>query len=325
MKFAQLAEKVTAEMIAALEAGAAPWVQPWSSAGAARNYGSKRAYTGFNQFYLSYLGRHYSAPYYLTFKQAKELGGSVKKGETSIPVIYWLVKPKGTRTTTNEATGQKEEEYTKGVFIPYVYHVFNIDQVEGIDFEIPELSHSPNNALEMCEDIVSKMPLAPERRTAGSSAYYVPALDFVSMPPITLFKSSEAYYSTLFHEFVHATGHPSRLDRFSKDKAELPNDTRAQLYGKEELVAEMGAAILCGSAGIANESTQKESASYLQGWINTLKGDNTLLIYAAARASKAAAFILNESINAEDGDQTPSPEAATPINPAQGQMIPTTL
>ena len=309
MKFSQLAEKVTKEMIEALEQGAAPWVQPWSSAGPARNYGSKRAYTGFNQFYLSYLGCHYSTPYYLTFKQAKDLGGCVRKGEKSTPIIYWFVKQPGTRTQTNDSTGESEEQCSKGVFMPFVYHVFNIDQIEGIEFQTPEITHSSNGSLEMCEDIISKMPEAPELKHAGSSAFYVPSLDFVNMPRITAFKSSEAYYSTLFHELVHSTGHPIRLNRFSKDKTELPNDTRAQLYGKEELIAEMGAAFLCGAAGISNESTQKESASYLQGWINTLKGDNTLLIYAAARAGKASAYILNEVF--EEQEQTePEPVRA---------------
>jgi len=95
MKFTELAEKVTVEMISALEQGQAPWVQPWCSIGTARNYASGRAYTGFNQFYLSYLGGSYSAPYFLTYKQAQELGGHVRKGERSLPVIYWLVKPRG--------------------------------------------------------------------------------------------------------------------------------------------------------------------------------------------------------------------------------------
>lgn len=308
MKFSQLAEKVTAEMIAALEAGAAPWVQPWSSAGPARNWGSKRAYTGFNQFYLSYLGRNYNTPYYLTFKQAKELGGNVKKGEKSTPVIYWFVKQPGTHTETNQSTGQPEETQTKGAFIPFIYHVFNIDQIEGIEFTLPELTEQQNSPLQICEELLSQMPGAPPLQTGGSAAYYVPALDFVNMPALALFRSSEAYYSTLFHELVHATGHPTRLNRFSKDKAELPNDTRAQLYGKEELVAEMGAAFLCGAAGIANESTQKESAAYLQGWIQTLKGDNTLLIYAAARAGKAASFILNEGPDTEGTGEDKTPE-----------------
>jgi len=144
------------------------------------------------------------------------------------------------------------------------------------------------------------MPQAPAIKTGGSQAYYTPTLDFVNIPELSLFSSSESYYSTLFHELVHSTGHPSRLDRFSRDKEEQPADTKVQRYGKEELVAEMGAAILCGAAGIANESTQKDSASYLQNWIETIKGDHTLIIYAAARAGKAAAFILNEDEDPEN-------------------------
>lgn len=293
MKFAALAEKVTTEMIEALESGTAPWMQPWGSAGAARNYASGRAYTGFNQFYLSYLGKQYKTPYYLTFKQAQELGGHIRKGEKSFPVVYWLVKPRKTETVTNEQTGgQEERTIQKGVFLPFVYHVFNIDQVEGVDFEIPEIDRRVNDPLQACEDIVGAMPQRPVIAHRHDGAFYIPALDTVNMPQRNAFVSSEAYYATLFHELIHATGHPSRLDRFRKDREKLATDTREQQYGKEELVAEMGAAILCGAAGIANEDTRHESAAYLRGWIKTLRADNTLIIYAAAKAGTAAAYIL---------------------------------
>jgi antirestriction protein ArdC len=138
------------------------------------------------------------------------------------------------------------------------------------------------------------MPQPPAIQHGQSKAYYQPAADTVTMPARQLFPQPEHYYSVLFHELTHSTGHPSRLDRATLRDLLAFGDTN---YSKEELVAEMGAAYLCGVAGISNE-TVNNSAAYIQGWLSKLRNDSRLLIQAAAQAQKAADFILGAGLQA---------------------------
>ncbi len=133
MKFNELADRVTNEIIAELEKGKAVFQQPWRNSGKAKNYVTRRSYTGFNQFYLSMQSEKYTTPFYMTFKQARELGGNVKKGERSTPVVYWLVSV-GTSESESRVGEEQENSTGKIRFVPFIYHVFNIDQVEGIRF-----------------------------------------------------------------------------------------------------------------------------------------------------------------------------------------------
>lgn len=140
-KFNQLAEQVTNEIIAALEQGQFLWQKPWSAYGLPRNYYSHRPYEGFNAFYLNYITgqRGFSAPYFLTFRQTRELGCRVRKGEKGTPVIYWKVYEKASGNPTSERLETKDQERSERRYIPFLWTVFNIDQVEGVNFRLPEM------------------------------------------------------------------------------------------------------------------------------------------------------------------------------------------
>jgi len=229
----------------------------------------------------------YASPYWLTFNQAKQLGGHVKQGEHSTLVTFWKRSPYKVK---DKETGEDE---TRNGFLLRYYRVFNLCQTEGIadKLGLSVTAESGSNrvpALDQCEKIVAEMPLAPKREQSFA-AWYRPLTDTVGMPNRDTFHSSEEYYSTLFHELAHSTGHPSRVGR---DGIENVNSFASESYSKEELIAEMSSAFLCGAAGISPVVIQN-SASYLQSWISRLKGDARLLISAASHAQKAADYILN--------------------------------
>jgi antirestriction protein ArdC len=175
------------------------------------------------------------------------------------------------------------------------YSVFNIEQTEGITPPPAEETHNLFHPLANAEKIVANVPLNPDIKYGGNRAYYSVSLDYIQLPHQHTFNSIEEYYSTYFHELTHATGHSSRLSRKSILE---PSYFGSHEYSKEELVAEMGAAFLCGHAGIENK-TIENSAAYIQGWLRELKNDKTLLIHAAAQAQKATDYILNR----KGGDQ----------------------
>lgn len=196
--------------------------------------------------------------------------------------------------------------------IPFLryYNVFNVAQCDGIELPSEETILSPEprpSPIETAEAIVQGMPKRPEIRTGLDRAFYQPAADFVGMPSVEQFKSGEEYYSTLFHELTHATGHKSRLNR--KGVADSEGNWSAfgsEPYSKEELCAEMGAAFLCGEAGIV-ERTVENSASYIASWLQRLKNDSKLVVTAAAQAQKAADYILGRHQGeASDESKTPS-------------------
>lgn len=176
------------------------------------------------------------------------------------------------------------------------------NQVEGIEFNTDiEGVVSNNNPLEICEDILNNMPLKPLIKNGGDRAYYSPSFDLVQMPELKYFKSSPDYYSVLFHEVIHSTGHHSRLNRFKA--GEKPARFGDAEYSREELTAELGAAYLCNVAGIENEATKNNHVGYLKSWIAALKNDKTMIIYAAQKAFKAAAFILNDKEDEQQEEQ----------------------
>jgi antirestriction protein ArdC len=186
---------------------------------------------------------------------------------------------------------------TKRIPMARLYTVFNVQQCELPERLLPllqidnALGADSHRQIAACEQIVSAMPQRPAIRHGEARAYYRPAADTVNMPAPRLFPRVEHYYSILFHELTHSTGHASRLDRATLRDLLAFGDTN---YSKEELCAEMGAAYLCGVAGIDN-ATVNNSAAYIQGWLSKLRNDKRLLIQAAAQAQKAADFILGES------------------------------
>ncbi len=274
-------EVITETIIEKLEQGTVPWHQPWSSE-AAKNLISKREYRGINVFLLGAAG--YANPYWLTFRQAKQLGGHVKKGERSTPVVFWKWLE---RERENPETGEIE---THSAPLLRYYRIFNTEQCEGIPADkVPVLENAREfHPIKEAERMVQEMPQRPIIQHEAAQAFYRPSADVVNMPAPELFTSDEEYYSTLFHELTHATGHESRLNRLDTDKLAAFG---SKDYSQEELVAEMGSAFLCGHCGIA-ERIIDNSAAYIQGWLRRLRNDKRLVLFAAAQAQKAADFIL---------------------------------
>jgi antirestriction protein ArdC len=278
-------EIITEKIISQLDQGTAPWRKPWRTE-MPMNLISGKEYRGINPFLLAPQG--YGSRFWLTYNQANKLGGNVRKGEKSSIVTFWHA---GEEKTTTGADGIARK--SKPFLLRY-YHVFNVEQCNGLDSLGLDKAPARVPDLERCEQIIANMPNRPAM-AQHAQASYRPSTDTVSMPSKTAFESSEGFYSTLFHEMSHSTGHPSRVGR---EGIEQLNAFGIESYSKEELVAELGAAMLCGITGI-EPATIQNSASYLQSWIRVLKGDVKLIVQAASAAQKAADFILGKSAKSE--------------------------
>ena len=270
---------ITNRIISALEKGTVPWHRPWKGPQEhPRNLVSERKYRGINAFVLSLA--EFDSPYWLTFKQAKDRGGHVKKSQKGCPCIYWNWTEK-----ENHETGKIE----KKPFLKY-YTVFNVKQCEKVPYPTLEVSQKEHLPIKACEEVVSEMPNPPDIKNGGNKAYYDGLEDIVQIPEMSRFDGPEFYYGVMFHELIHCTGHKSRLARQAFIKG---HPYGSDLYKKEELIAEMGAAFLSGTAGIIN-TTIRDSAGYIQNWLQALKNDKRMVVYAAAAGQKAADYILGE-------------------------------
>jgi antirestriction protein ArdC len=213
------------------------------------------------------------------------LSGHVKKGEKGCPVVFW------------KWLDVEDEETHETKRIPFLryYSVFNVAQCENIPAPTQETILSPEpSPIEAAEEIVANMPHRPEIKKGLDRAFYSPLQDFVGMPAAEQFKTGEEFYSVLFHELTHATGHGSRLNRKGVAGTEGNwSSFGSNPYAKEELVAEMGSAFLCGEAGIL-QRTIDNSAAYVASWLKRLKDDSKLVVQAAGAAQKAADFILGK-------------------------------
>jgi antirestriction protein ArdC len=278
---------VTDKIVGMLETGVVPWRKPWTSAGLPRNLVTKKPYRGINYFLLS--ASKYLSPFWLTLRQANELGGSVRKGERSTVIVFWRVDQK-----EDQQEREPGDEQTQRRFLLRYYRVFNIDQCDipqKVLDKLPKVETHENNPIEAAELIIENMPKRPGVETAGSKVFYSSLTDRVTMPARELFNSAEEYYSTLLHELTHSTGHKSRLDREGIAEA---SPFGSPTYSKEELCAEMGSAYLCAEAGISAPVIENQAA-YVAGWLKKLRDDRKILVIAAAQAQKAADFILNHS------------------------------
>ena len=288
-------QTVTDRILSSLKAGVIPWEKPWKTpcfTGGAfpRNFSTGKPYRGINVLLL--WSSDYSSPFWLTFKQAQELKGHVRKGERGTPIVFYKQLPEHAE---KDSDGTNEDERTP--FLLCHYTVFNVEQCDGLTLpEIGQPTTAPEiDENERCESIVAAWENRPALHLTSASeyrAYYRPSTDSVHMPARSHFVDAPHYYSTLFHELVHSTGHESRLNRTFGDHF------GDELYSKEELVAEMGAAFLCAIAGIANEHTDRNTTAYIQNWISKLEENNRLVIHAAANAQLAADCILGESFEA---------------------------
>ena len=268
-------EVITERIIAMLEKGTVPWQKPWKvSTGLPRNLVSKKPYRGINTLLLHSMS--YESPFWLTFHQAQQLGGMVRKGERACPVVF------GKRVKEQDEQTGEETAYT----VLRLYNVFNTAQIDGLK-NIPAPVETPATVNTTAADIVALMPKRPEIKYGMSKAYYLPGADIIAMPDRARFDNEAHFFSTIYHEMVHATGAKSRLNRQTLTESA---GFGSNPYCKEELIAEMGAAFLCGQAGI--ENTIENSAAYVQSWLEQLQNDKTLIVQAAAQAQKAADFIL---------------------------------
>jgi Antirestriction protein len=250
---------------------------------AVQNIVSRKPYRGTNALLLG--STDYQSPFWISFKQALDLGGHVKKGEKSTPVIYYKILEK-----RDEAGNMMVREDGRPARIPFVRwaNVFNLDQTEGVP--APEITTSQNvtQPHEKAAAIVENAKLCPIHH-GGFAALYSRTDDVIRIPAPTTFHSPEDYFHTLYHEMTHASGHSSRLNREGvADRAKFGSEK----YSKEELIAELGAAFLSNEAGILDSVRFENSAAYLASWIQKLENDPRMIVSAASQAQRASDFVI---------------------------------
>ncbi|NML96145.1 ArdC family protein [Novosphingobium olei] len=281
-----LYDEVTARIVGELEAGRFPWVQPWGSAGAVapglpRNALTGRPYSGVNVLILwgAVIEHGHPSQSWLTFRQAQEAGGCVRKGERGVTVVYAdRFIPKGEA----ERAARADEDARAVPFLKR-FTVFNVAQCEGLR---PGLASDPvplseREIVPVAEALIAAS--GADFRIGGDKAFYAPSADYVQVPPQPAFFDQINYYRTALHELTHWTGHRSRLAR------DLSGRFGSQAYGREELTAELGSAFLCAALGI---KPTVRHADYLGSWLDVLREDNRAIFRAASGASKAADFLL---------------------------------
>lgn len=278
-------QKITNFVIEQLEKGWVIWQKGWNSLGLPKNIITGHHYKGWNTFLLNFITmyKEYKTPYFITYKQAMDMDGTIRRGEKGYPVVWWATIEKKSKTgdETDSIAFRK----------PKIHTVFNIDQAHGIAFPIVEQLFRGHTAkIQACENIINEMPRRPLIKHGGDKAYYHVAKDYVNVPHIEQFHSDETYYKTVFHELAHSTGHASRLNR--KELVESDGFGK-ELYSKEELTAELTAAFLCAKCGI-EQQTLINSTAYIQGWLNVLKNDKRLILKASSQAQAATDFILRK-------------------------------
>lgn len=279
-------QEITNKFIALIESGIdKPWQCPWVGGNSfPENFKTRDQYNGINVFvlWLEAQSNNYKYNYWLTYKQAQELGGVVKKGSKGTRCVFY--KPV-------EVKGDTKDE-DKSYLCIRSFTLFNVDQIDGlsgVDELSKEQTFSEDESTESLKGLVSvyceKSGLKVE--SGGNKAFYSPSKDLIRMP--NSFESASGYVSTFAHEIGHSTGHKSRLDRFSSnDKA---FDTYKESYAFEELCAELFASFLCADLQVQGE--HENHASYLDSWLKVLKKDKTFLFKASSAASKAYRYLID--------------------------------
>lgn len=272
--------EVTAKIVAELEKGAAPWVKQWSgdgfisAPGSDINFVSKRRYRGINRILLSIVGRQFTAPHWATYQQWQGIGGQVRKGEKGTPIVFYKQL-----SISEERDGEKTE---KSIPLLRQFTVFNIDQVDGVERvaaeplpEVERLAH--------CERTIAAT--GAKITHGGDRACFIPSADRICLPHLVDFDTKQAYYATAFHELIHWSGVKERCDR------DLSGRFGDSSYAFEELVAELGAAMLCADHNVQGDLRH---AGYIGHWLKCLKENDRAIFRAAALAEKAAEFISQE-------------------------------
>ncbi len=279
-------ERVTRSIVESLERGVRPWLRPWSIQHAAGRVSrplrhSGEPYQGINilMLWASAEEQGFACPYWLTFRQAKELGGHVRKGEKGSPVVY-------ASTFKTSETDERGEEVEAEIPFLKSYTVFNADQVEGLPERYYELAERPTHDLQRIEKAEAFFgATGADIRTGGTQAFYAVGPDYIRVPPFECFRDAESHAATVAHELCHWTRHPSRLDR---DLGRMRWGDAG--YAMEELVAELGAAFLCADLGVTPE-VRDDHASYIGTWLEVLKQDKRAIFSAASHASRAVGYL----------------------------------
>lgn len=273
-------QSVTDSIVSLLERDLAPWRQPWADSKAVDsalpfNAATGRHYSGINVPILWATAQEtgYTCNGWLTYKQAQELGGHVRRGEKGQMVVFWKFL---------EAKEPDENGNTRTVPMARAYWVFNVAQCDGLgETKAGEIAQpvAPDNVIQWCQSVGADI------RHGGNRAFYQRGFDFIQLPRPEQFETAANYHATALHELTHWTGHESRLARtFGKRFGD-------DAYAFEELCAELGSAFLCASIGIAN-APLPEHASYLSHWLRILKADKRAIFTAASQAQKAADYCL---------------------------------
>lgn len=271
-------QEITSRIIEQMEQGMIPWRKPWIASGCAVSHITGKPYSLLNQMLLGRPGE------YVTFRQCQQEGGRVRKGEKSSMVVFWKWIEQ-----EDEETGEK-----KGIPFLRYYNVFHIDQCEGLTARyVADTPANPATSDEAADKIITSycsregVKLIHED---GDRAFYRPATDSITIPHMRQFSVIAEYYSTVFHEMTHSTGHKSRLDRLEHVAAFGSED-----YSKEELIAEIGAAVLVNHTGLETSDSFRNHAAYIQNWLQVLRNDKRFIVSAAGKAEKAVNLILNHT------------------------------
>ena len=288
---ASLYEEVTTRIVSELEAGRFPWVQPWgkiegpgvnAAPGLPRNAVTARPYSGVNILILwcAVIENSWPSQGWLTFRQAREAGGCVRKGEHGVSVVY------ADRFTPRGEAERAARDGDEARAVPFLkrFTLFNVAQCDGLPLD---LGGDPVPLDESEIEPVARQVIAAsgvEFRIGGDKAFYAPGADFVAVPPQAAFFDPVNWHRTAFHELCHATGHAKRLNR------DMTNPFGSKDYAREELIAEMGSAFLCAALGIVPTVLH---ADYLGAWLDVLREDNRAIFRAASAASKAADWLLS--------------------------------
>ena len=280
---------VTDRIISALEHGTIPWHKPWTGNSGCISYSTGKPYSLLNHILLGGISGEY-----ITFKQCSLAGGYIRKGEKSKFVVFW--KP---YTKENPDTGEEETH-----FILRYYNVFHLDQCEGVS---PKWAVSVRSGSDLKPDAAADAIIQDYKDRSGITlritesdrAYYQPSTDTVVVPQLSQYQKQEEFYSTLFHELTHSTGHQSRLNRITDIAA-----FGSEQYSREELCAELGSAFILNRCGLETTDSFRNSAGYIQGWSKALKDNKRLIVSAAGQAERAVNLILNRKEGETDvGDQ----------------------
>lgn len=281
MKNIDVYQKVTDKLMQSIKQGVMPWQMTWKN-GLSMNGVSKKTYSGINVWLLnlSILENEFNSNIWLTFKQAKALGGSVKKGSKATFVTF--------AKKVEKKADEDEEENKKYFFMLKYYNVFNLDQIDGLDgkFEKVEKPNKGNKTIEEAQKIVDSYLTREQIPVVAGKPCYIPDFDKICCPSISKFTTSSEYYGTLFHEITHSTGAEKRLNR------EIQNKFGNEKYSKEEMVAEFGASYLRALTGINTDFGVENSASYIDSWSRVIRKDPKLMAQSATKAMQAVNFIV---------------------------------